>query len=188
MEGLIKLHNTLHHLNGLNMFARVVTILGDVGCIWLITAFILFLFKKTRRCSIALILSLAVGYVFNNLILKNIFNRMRPFVVNEEFKEFILSLGMKLPMGSSFPSGHAFSSFCSATVIFIFFKKPGIIAYAIALLIALSRIYLCVHYPTDVIAGSILGVVFAIITYYIFRLIEKKYCNSQREKVRNKDV
>ena len=188
MEGLIKLHNTFHHIDWLNSLVKIITHLGDVAFIWLLIAFVMFWFKKTRKCSIVLVVSVGLGYVLNSLILKNIINRDRPFLLNEEFKNFILSLKMELPDESSFPSGHAFSSFCAATIIFLFYKKAGIFAYVLAFLIALSRVYLCVHYPTDVLAGMVIGSLFAVLIYYVLRLIENKIRSKKAKEIRENNV
>ena len=184
MEGLIAIHNRFHSIGWLNKTFKAITFLGDVGIIWLVLATVFFMFKKTRKCSLMLFMGLALGFLFNNLILKNIFNRTRPFYVNEEFKNFILSLKMELPSESSFPSGHAFSSFCSATIILINHKKIGNFAMILAFLIAISRVYLCVHYPTDVVAGAIIGALFATFVVYICKLIEIRINLYKRDKVR----
>lgn len=188
MEGLINLHNSFHNIGWLNNMVKFITHLGDVGCFWLMLAFVLFWFKKTRNCSIMIVVSLLIGYVFNNLVLKNIFNRARPFEENSVFKDFLLEIKMELPDGSSFPSGHAFSSFCCATIVFLFHKKLGILSFVVAILIALSRVYLCVHYPTDVLAGAVIGALFAIMMFYIYRLVMRKIDFIKREKVRKNDV
>ena len=188
MEGLVNLHSGIHHVGWLNNIFKVITYLGDIGLVWLFIAFILFWFKKTRKSAIVMVVSLAVGYVFNNLILKNLFDRARPFTENKEFEEFILSLKMELPDGSSFPSGHAFSSFLCATILTLFNKKMGWFTLPLALLIAFSRVYLCVHYPTDVLAGAVVGVAFAFACYYGFKFIDRKIEKIKKDKVRNKDA
>ena len=67
MEGLVNLHNGIHHVGWLNNIFKYITYLGDVGFVWLFIAFILFWFKRTRKSAIVMVVSLAVGYVFNNL-------------------------------------------------------------------------------------------------------------------------
>jgi len=109
-------------------------------------------------------------------------------MVNENFKNFILSLKMELPVGTSFPSGHAFSSFLCATILTIFYKKFGVVLFILATLIAFSRVYLCVHYPTDILVGSILGVLFAILCFYVYKLILNKFEKKKRDCVRNEKV
>ena len=185
MEGLHYIHSTFHGIGWLNNIFKFITYLGDIGFVWLVMAFVLLFFKKTRKGAIIMIVSLAVGYVFNNLLLKLLFDRARPFTVNEEFKQFILSLKMELPDGNSFPSGHAFSSFLCAMLLCFYNKKLGFITFPLAFLISLSRIYLCVHYPTDVLAGAVIGIVFAVNMYYLSEFIIKKYKARKRQSARN---
>ena len=184
MEGLITIHSTFHGAGWLNKIFKFITLLGDVGFIWFVIAFILLFFKKTRKGAIIMVVSLGVGYVFNNLLLKNLFMRDRPFAVNEEFKQFILSIGLELPEGTSFPSGHAFSSFLCATLLFLYNKKLGFITFPLAFLIALSRVYLCVHYPTDVLAGAFIGALFAVNVYFIGNFVVRKISCKKRQKAR----
>ena len=185
MEGLINIHNTFHGEMWLNNVFKLITNLGDIGFVWLVIAAVLFFFKKTRKGAIIMVVSLGVGYVFNNLLLKNIFLRDRPFVVNEEFKQFLINIGLELPEGTSFPSGHAFSSFLCATLLFLYNKKLGYLTFPLAFLIALSRVYLCVHYPTDVLAGALIGVLFSINVYYIGNFIVRKINSKKRQSARN---
>ncbi len=185
MEGLIWLHNTFHQIDWLNSLAKFFTMLGDIGFIWILLALVLMIFKKTRTGGFVMLVSLGFGYVLNDLILKNIFERVRPFNECEELKEFILNLGIKLPTSNSFPSGHSFSSFNCAVVLMLFNKKLGYLTIPLASLIALSRIYLCVHYPTDVLAGIILGIITAICVYAVYKYVIRKIKKQKRETVRS---
>ena len=121
-------------------------------------------------------LSLAMTYVMCDIVLKNIIMRARPFENNSEFFDFINSVGYKLPDSSSFPSGHAASSFAVTYALFICDKKCGKLSLIWAILVALSRIYMCVHYPTDVFAGIMLGFVIAHVASLIVNYIQKYYC------------
>ena len=135
----------------------LITRLGDAGLIWIILGLSLLISRKTRRCGLAILISLAVTYAVGDLVIKNLIMRPRPFTVYPEI-ELLIS-----PPGSfSFPSGHSGSSFAAATALFCFYKKPGIAALVLAALIAFSRMYLFVHYPTDVLAGSMLGIFMAL--------------------------
>ena len=187
MEGLIKLHNTFHHVDWLNSLMRFFTSLGDLGFVWLLLAFIFIFAKKTRKISLILLISLGASYIFSSQIIKNIVNRPRPFMVNQDFKDYIISMGMELTKETSFPSSHTLTSFCSATVICYYSKKLGLISFVIAFLIAVSRIYLCVHYPTDVLAGIILGVLFGLVMIYLYNLMIRKIKQKKRESIRKND-
>ena len=104
-----------------------------------------------------------------NLILKNLLKRKRPSWISK------VELLIKNPKDFSFPSGHASSSFAAALTISFYFKGMGIIFLIIAALIAFSRIYHFVHYPSDVIIGALLGTVIAIVTKNVYDSLLLKY-------------
>ena len=101
-----------------------------------------------------------------NVLLKPVIKRMRPF---DRYQDIIVLLD-KIPKDYSFPSGHTGASFAFATTVFLYDKKLGALAYILALCIAYSRMYLGVHYPTDIIGGVILGSGIAILIFYFFPL------------------
>lgn len=135
-----------------------ITRLGDHGTIWILLGIILLLFPKTRRCGFTVLLSLAISSFAANILIKPLISRIRPFYSNPEIALFIPP-----PSGYSFPSGHSTSSFAAATSVFLCNKAAGIPTLILAFLVAFSRLYLYVHYPSDVITGAILGVVSAIL-------------------------
>ena len=184
MEGLIWVHENLHGIKWLDALAKIITFLGDFGLFWILLAVILFCFKKTRISAVVMAISLACGYMFNDVLLKNIIMRPRPFYENESFKDYLISMGLDLPIGYSFPSGHAFSSFNCAVILMLFNKKLGYVALPMATLIALSRPYICVHYPTDILVGSILGSLFAVCMFAVYKFVMKKLKNRYRNKIR----
>lgn len=134
------------------------TRLGDDGILWIALGVGFLLFKKTRRCGIYLLLSLLLSMLMGKVILKNLIERPRPFITDP-------SVVLKIaPPGSfSFPSGHTLDAFASATAIFLCDRKTGIVAFVVASLIAFSRMYLFVHYPTDILGGIIIGVCSAVV-------------------------
>lgn len=150
--------NTMHNAFTDAVFPFI-TYLGEAGCIWIIVGIILLFMKKTRKCGIMLLVAMLGCYLLGELLVKNLVCRPRPFMDHPEFRLLISP-----PSGFSFPSGHSGSSFAAAAVIFSQNRKFGIAAGILALLIAFSRIFLFVHYPTDVISGIILGIIFAVIT------------------------
>ena len=81
---------------------------------------------------------------------------------------------MDLPSGNSFPSGHSYSAFNCAVVLTIFHKKAGYVLIPTSFLIAISRVFLCVHYPTDILAGMLLGILTAVVSFTVYKLIIKK--------------
>ena len=145
-----------------------VTYLGESGIFWILLSLLIIAMgrKNGWRTTGCLMLGLLLG----EIALKNIICRPRPF---QEMPE--ISLLIPPPSGYSFPSGHSCASFAAATIIFLKDKRPGTAALALAALIAFSRVFLFVHYPTDVLAGSLLGVLCALAAAYGYRrLFQKK--------------
>jgi len=140
-----------------------ITWLGNIGWIWIAAALLFILFKKHRELGIIMILSLLLALLVGNALMKPLFQRERPFINAPQ-----INLLISAPADYSFPSGHAFSSFAAATVIWLYKKRWGIYAVTLAALISFSRLYLYVHYPTDVLAGIILGICAAIASYKIY--------------------
>lgn len=156
MEFLLFLQEHLRTAFG-DFFFPLVTHLGDAGIVWIALGLSLLIPKKTRRCGLAVLIALAVTFVVGNVVMKNLIARPRPFIVYPDIELLIAP-----PSGFSFPSGHSSSSFAAATALFCFYKKPGIAALVLAALIAFSRMYLFVHYPTDVLTGIMLGIFMAL--------------------------
>lgn len=154
------------HLHGpfLDTVMPYITALGDSGFIWAVICFVLLARKKTRRAGIFCGLSLLIAYVSGEVVLKNLIQRPRPFTLLPG-----VSLLIPPPGSSSFPSGHTGSSFACAAAIFLLNKKWGVPALALAALIAFSRLYLSVHYPTDLLAGALLGVGSALLARWLCR-------------------
>lgn len=140
-----------------------------LGAIIALTIIITFCFKKTRDFSKTLMLSLAIGYVNCNLIFKLVIGRLRPYQLNSSFQ-----LLVRPESDTSFPSGHTFFAFTFATVCFLYDKRLGIVMYIFAAAMAFSRLYLYVHFPTDVIFGAFLGIINAAGIYYLEKAILKK--------------
>ncbi len=147
----------------------LITKLGNGGIFWIITAVVLLFFKKTRKTGVTMAIALILGLLLGNIFLKNVIARPRPFVVNP-----LIELIIEKPGEFSFPSGHTLSSFECAIAIFIKNKKWGIAAIVLAAIIALSRLYLYVHYPTDIIAGILLGIAIAFLATFIANKIYDK--------------
>lgn len=142
-----------------------ITTLGNGGIIWIICSLALLVPKKTRKVGLMSILALLVSLLINNMILKNLVARTRPY----DMVEGLVPLIGK-PRDYSFPSGHTGSSFASAWVLYR--KLPGkfgIPALVLAGLIGISRLYVGVHYPTDVLFGVVGGIVSGCIAMLAFR-------------------
>lgn len=144
-------------------FWRAVTSLGNVGWFWILTSLLLMVNKKTRRAGIAAFCSIALGALITNLALKNLVDRTRPY----EAVAAVIPL-IPHPLDSSFPSGHTCASFAAALIyIRMLPKSVGIATVVLAALIAFSRLYLGVHYPSDVLGGFLVACVASTVVYRI---------------------
>ncbi len=150
-----------------------ITYLGEAGTIWFVAAIILIITKKYRRYGIMIVCAMALGYLTGEIILKGIVARPRPFAVDTT-----VELLIHAPSGFSFPSGHSVSSAAAATVISRADRRFAAPAITVALFIAFSRLYLFVHFPTDVLAGIAIGLFFGIVTI----IIGEKIVRSVRER------
>ena len=153
----------------LNPIVVFITSLGDEGLIWIVATILLLIPKKTRKIGVMSALALLGSLIINNNIIKNIVARPRPYARLED-----LTILIPKPGEYSFPSGHTSSSFAAGVVFFRNLpKKWGVPALVLAILIGLSRMYVGVHYPTDVLAGMIVGTLLAIgAEYLVFKGIE----------------
>ena len=150
----------------------LITLLGDAGIFWIAIAVVCLLFPKTRKIGFSMGAALLLGVVVCNIIMKPAFARIRPYDYQLEHFGKTIKLLVATPHDFSFPSGHTIASFEAAAAIAIHNKKWGIPALVLACLIAFSRLYLYVHYPTDVLASVALGIGFAFLGSWI---VEKGY-------------
>lgn len=151
---------------------KFITHLGDAGWIWIVLTIMFLLVKKMRSTGVLMTCSLVGSLIVNNLILKNLVARTRPYEAVYGLQRII-----EAQRDLSFPSGHTGSSFAAAVVIFLTCpRKIGGPALILAFLIMFSRLYVGVHYPTDVLAGMITGTVIAVLVCRVYR--EKFYIGS----------
>ncbi len=149
---------------------KFITHLGDEGYVWIAIAVLLLFVKNYRKVGLMVGGSLLGSLLFNNMIVKNIVARPRPYRMMEE-----LTILIPEPGEYSFPSGHTSSSFAAGVVLYLMLpKKYGIPAMVLAFLIGISRLYVGVHYPTDVLGGMVMGALLAVATVKIAEVIEKK--------------
>ena len=138
---------------------KFITHLGDKGWIWIVISILLLIFPKTRKVGIMSACALMFSLIVNNMFLKNVIARTRPYDAIEGLRTIV-----RAQSDFSFPSGHTASSFVAATVIFRNMpKKFGGPILILAILISISRLYVGVHYPTDVIFGCASGVLLAVL-------------------------
>ena len=152
---------------------KAITFLGDSGWFWIALALVLCCFKSTRRAGIAAGIALLLSLLVNNICLKPLIDRTRPYELMEG-----LAILVSPPGDASFPSGHSGASFAAATAMFPHLKKRWVAVCLIVLaaLIALSRLYVGVHFPTDVAAGALIGVVLGLIGSRLARRFSDCWC------------
>ncbi len=165
-------------------FFSIITHLADAGWFWIALAALLLCFKKTRKTGCVMGAALLMGVIFGNGILKPLIHRVRPYD-NAAWSPAVTraTLLISPPSDYSFPSGHTLASFEGAFGIFLCNKKWGAPALVLAVLIAFSRLYFYIHYPTDVIGGMILGIGFAVAAFFIVGAIWNKVTKKQFPKV-----
>ncbi|MBR2751733.1 MAG: phosphatase PAP2 family protein [Clostridiales bacterium] len=137
---------------------------GNFGIIWFAAAATFYFTNLNPEAGVCILLALACSLLFVNLFLKRVTKRPRPYEVRGEDRKILI----KQPKDFSFPSGHTFSSFAAATAIAHFSPKLGIAALLYAAGIAFSRLYLYVHYISDVLTSAIFGVVTGILVSYLY--------------------
>lgn len=184
------MHNTIQNfdfslLNGIQDFLKcgfldkimpVISAVGG-GYIWIIFGLGFLFFRKLRFNGIAIISAFTITVLITEFIIKPLFMRERPFMLNPEHVLLVSE-----PFGSSFPSAHSSSSFASAVQFFGINQKAGIAAVIIAALVAFSRLYLYVHFPTDVLAGTIIGIITGILISAAAIKIKSRPAEKRRTK------
>ncbi len=152
-------------------FWTFITSLGDGGYLWIALGIILLIFKKTRPIGFTVLIALLFNLIITNLTLKDLIARPRPFVVNETIKPLV---GGVNPY-TSFPSGHTSGSFSAMFALYRWVpKKIGIPALVLAGLVAISRLYVGVHYPTDLLGGFVIGFICSVWAYHIVQVVRRK--------------
>lgn len=163
-------------------FFPAATLLGEAGIFFIVCGLVALAFRRSRKMGFTILLALLLGLLFTNLVLKNTIARPRPYA--DELSVFY-SWWKEIGSGAereiySFPSGHATASFAAATAVFwCCDKRYSWTAYLLAVLIGFSRIYLVVHYASDIIGGALVGFVagslaYILVTYGYRRLLARK--------------
>ena len=167
----------------LTAIMTTVTTLGDEGIIFIVLGLVLFCTKKYRKAGLSILVALVVMLVLNNLVLKELIARPRPFNLDPETYAWwhevykYPNFNIHQPSSYSFPSGHTSSAFAAAIALLCHDRKLGIPTTIFAAIMGFSRIYVEVHYCTDVIGGAIVGIIYALIgvliAKYLFPIVDK---------------
>ena len=150
---------------------KFITFFGNGGWFWIVLGLTLAFIPKTRKIGITVCLALLINLLVCNITLKPLIARVRPYDLREG-----ISLIIDAPHDFSFPSGHTSASFAAAFGVFLYDKKwYGISAMVFATLIAFSRLYLYVHFPTDILGGIVVGIASAVASFFIVKALYKKF-------------
>ncbi len=185
IEFLEWIDRVFHSSDLWNQIVKYFSITNEIGLLWIVFGIVLLCQKKYRKIGLVMLISLLAGFIINDLVLKKIIMRPRPYEKSETLTNFVNSmfvyndswgklgnklLGGTLPSGSSFPSGHTCTSFnCAFFLCLTKNKRLYIPALVIAIMMALSRLFLCVHYPTDVLGGIAVGCLIGLASFFIFK-------------------
>ncbi len=143
----------------------LITHLGDAGWFWILLSALLLFSKKYRKIGLTGLIALFIGFLITNLWLKNMVMRIRPYEVIEG-----LTLIGRKAHDFSFPSGHSTASMAASTVFLVLMpKKFGIAAFLLGIFICFTRLYIGIHYPTDVLAGMLIGFAAAFAAIWIMK-------------------
>lgn len=159
-----RMHNAF-----LDVFMPVVSSLANSGLLWIAIALGMMCSRKTRKCGLLVLVCMLICLLAGNIGLKNIVARQRPCWIDPS-----VQLLIPVPRDYSFPSGHTMHSFTAAVMIFFHYKKVGIVALIVAAVIAFSRMYLFVHFPTDILSGLVIGVLVAVLVRWLAMHFDKE--------------
>ncbi|MCQ2014752.1 phosphatase PAP2 family protein [Clostridium sp. LQ25] len=159
--------NSLYHSKTLDNFMKFFTYLGNLGLLWIGISIVFMLSHQSRKKGVVLISALLLTTILGECIIKHIVKRKRPFIKMNLCDQLIIGT----PSTYSFPSGHTASSFAASAVFLAINSRISILILLISTCIGLSRIYLKVHYLSDVIGGAILGLLCGSITVSLFNIV-----------------
>lgn len=171
-------------------FFYFITLLGNGGLFLIILSLFLMLFKKTRKPGASMLGAVVIGALFTNVTIKPIIARPRPYAdVNGIFHQWWVSAGSHLESEFSFPSGHTTSATAAMTGLFFTGnRKYSWTAFIFALLMGMSRIIICVHYPSDVLGGFVIGFAAGVLSYLLIKWFYANSENKLNKKVIDFDI
>lgn len=150
----------------LDFLMPLLGLMQEGGMVWIVISIILICFKKTRYCGFAILLAMGIDTLITEFTLKNIICRIRPCNI-----DFSIKILVSRPDSYGFPSNHSASAFAAATALLVTLKKKrwAILGYILATAIALSRLYVFVHFPSDVLVGAIVGSLIALLVCFLMK-------------------
>lgn len=169
------------HCGFLDGIMPVVTKLGDAGIFWILLSVVLLLIPKYRKAGLSMGIALLIGLVVCNITLKPLIARPRPYDYQLTHFGKTIELLIAAPHDFSFPSGHTLASFEAATALLLHDRKWGICAIVLASVIAFSRLYLYVHYPTDVLFALVMGIAFGFLGTWIVKKLSQRFARKDKK-------
>ncbi|MBQ1363803.1 MAG: phosphatase PAP2 family protein [Oscillospiraceae bacterium] len=156
---------------------ELISLLGKGGIALIVLSLVLLVIRKTRRFGTAMLLGLAIGAVVVNLWLKVVIARPRPYAdINGFYYPLWQMMGSHTESDYSFPSGHTNAAFACMVPAFLLGKKSwSWLCLLFAFLMGVSRIYLVVHYPSDVLGGLIMGTIAGLLGVLIMKHLPEKW-------------
>lgn len=142
----------------------LITRLGNGGVFWVVTGLFLLISRKYRRTGVVVLMALAIDFLLCNVLLKNAVAATRPCDLNPS-----VQLLISRPRDYSFPSGHTAVSFAAVTALYLGKVRYWYLFLAVAILIAFSRMYLYVHFPTDILGGVLVGAASGFLAFIFVR-------------------
>lgn len=186
---ITQLVHKLYDLSGpfFSGFFDFISFLGKDGIILILLSIGLCFFNKTRKVGTVMLLSLAIGALLTNCCFKILVARPRPYMDSESiYYKYWLVVGQRVESDKSFPSGHTTAAFAAMTGIFLTCdKRYSWTAFIFGVLMGIARIYLCVHYPSDVLGGTIVGIASSILALIIAQKLPERYYSSNWIKVKH---
>ena len=164
----------------MDKFMPFITLFGEGGIFWIVLSILLIVFPKTRKIGLGMGFAMIMGLLVCNVTLKPLVARPRPY--DFQLSEFgkTIPLLIEAQHDFSFPSGHTIACFEASVVLLKNDKRMGIPAFILAILVSFSRMYLYVHYPTDVLVSVILGTLFAFLGDALAGVVAPKLAPKKR--------
>lgn len=175
------LHNLAVATNGALTFLFIgISFFADKGIVLILIGLVLIAFRKTRKMGVCIVLAIGLGALMTNLILKDLIARPRPYATLDVYYGWWQFAQAQTESDLSFPSGHTTATMAFATAIFLISKNKRVswLIFFAPIIMGISRNYLVVHYPSDILGGLVVGAIAGVAAYFItqavFKQLEKR--------------